>query len=123
MVYPAITVGEEIDATVVNMRFVKPLDQHLVLDMADTHELLVTIEENVVMGGAGSAVNELLAQNSRSTPVLNLGIPDEHVDHGTQQQQLASIGLDCDGIKRQIFSRLENVPGCVDSTPSITAVS
>jgi 1-deoxy-D-xylulose-5-phosphate synthase len=123
MVYPAITVGEEIDATVVNMRFVKPLDQHLVLDMADTHELLVTIEENVVMGGAGSAVNELLAQNSRSTPVLNLGIPDEHVDHGTQPQQLASIGLDSDGIKRQIFSRLENVPGCVDSTPSITAVS
>jgi 1-deoxy-D-xylulose-5-phosphate synthase len=123
MVYPAITVGEEIDATVVNMRFVKPLDQYLVLDMADSHELLVTIEENVVMGGAGSAINELLVQNSRRTPVLNLGIPDEHIDHGTQQQQLAAIGLDCDGIKRQIFTRLENVAEPVDSVPSITAVS
>jgi 1-deoxy-D-xylulose-5-phosphate synthase len=123
MVYPAITVGEEIDATVVNMRFVKPLDQYLVLDMADSHELLVTIEENVVMGGAGSAINELLVQNSRRTPVLNLGIPDEHIDHGTQQQQLTAIGLDCDGIKRQIFTRLENVAEPVDSVPSITAVS
>jgi len=123
MVYPAIAVGDEINTTVVNMRFVKPLDEQLVLDMADSHALLVTIEENVIMGGAGSAINELLMQHSRNTPILNLGIPDQHIDHGTQQQQLSAIGLDNDGIKQQIFSRLATMAEPEDSVPSITAVS
>ncbi len=106
MLTPAVEVGDALDATVVNMRFVKPLDEQLILTLADAYSLLVTVEENVVMGGAGSAVNEYLAKNNRHTAILNLGIPDKHLDQGSQQQQLAAIGLDAEGIKRQILSRL-----------------
>lgn len=106
MLAPAIEVGSALNATVVNMRFVKPLDEQLILTLADEYSLLVTIEENVVMGGAGSAVNECLANNNRQVVILNLGVPDEHLDQGTQQQQHAAIGLDVEGIKRQILARL-----------------
>ena len=109
MVSPALVVGEELDAIVVNMRFVKPLDEQLILSLADTCSLLVTIEENVVMGGAGSAVNECLAHNNRQVPILNIGIPDKHLEHGSQQQQLAAIGLDGAGIKQQILARLVRI--------------
>jgi len=105
MVYPCIEVGAELDATVVNMRFVKPLDETLILMLADSHELLVTVEENVIKGGAGSGVNECLHKHGRKIDVLNLGVPDQHLDHGTQQQQLADCGLDKDGIKRQIYDK------------------
>lgn len=105
MVTPAVEVGDALDATVVNMRFVKPLDESLILTLADTHSLLVTVEENVVLGGAGSAVNECLAKNRRAGAILNLGIPDKHLEQGSQAQQLAAIGLDVEGIKRQIQFR------------------
>ncbi len=107
MVYPAIEVGDELDCKVVNMRFVKPLDTALVLAMADSHSLVVTVEENVLMGGAGSAVNECLAENGRQTAVLNLGVPDRHVEHGSQQQQLEEIGLSVAGIRQRIVEKLE----------------
>jgi len=105
MVYPCIDVGGELDATVANMRFVKPLDEELIIMLADSHELLVTVEENVIKGGAGSGVNECLHKHSRKVDVLNLGVPDKHLDHGTQQQQLEDCGLDRDGIKRQISNK------------------
>ncbi len=104
MLSPALAVGEDLDATVVNMRFIKPLDEQLILTLAATCALLVTVEENVVMGGAGSAVNECLARHNCPVAVLNLGIPDQHLEHGSQQQQLAAIGLDATGIKRQILA-------------------
>ncbi len=107
MVYPAIEVGDELDCKVVNMRFVKPLDTALILAMADSHSLVVTVEENVLMGGAGSAVNECLAENGRQTAVLNLGVPDRHVEHGSQQQQLEEIGLSVAGIRQRIVEKLE----------------
>ena len=110
MLSTSLTVGEDLDATVVNMRFVKPLDEPLIMALAETCTLLVTIEENVVMGGAGAAVNECLAHNNRQVPVLNLGIPDQHLEHGSQQQQLAAIGLDAVGIKQQIMTRLTGLP-------------
>ena len=110
MLSTSLTVGEDLDATVVNMRFVKPLDEPLIMTLAETCTLLVTIEENVVMGGAGAAVNECLAHNNRQVPVLNLGIPDQHLEHGSQQQQLAAIGLDAVGIKQQIMTRLTGLP-------------
>jgi 1-deoxy-D-xylulose-5-phosphate synthase len=94
----ALQVGEEINATVVNMRFVKPLDEELISEMAATHDLLVTLEENAIAGGAGSGVNEHLATQELSTPILNLGLPDRYIDHGSQDQQLAACGLDKDGI-------------------------
>ena len=73
------------------------------MEMADAHSLLVTLEEHVVAAGAGSAVNEVLRRHNRSVEVLNLGLPDEHIGHGTQQEQLAGCGLDADGIKRRIL--------------------
>ena len=106
MVEPAMAVAADMDATVINMRFVKPLDEDAVVEMADSHSLLVTIEENVIMGGAGSAINECLARHGKHVPVLNIGVPDRHLEHGSQQQQLAEIGLDLAGIKSQILASL-----------------
>ncbi|MEJ2406008.1 MAG: 1-deoxy-D-xylulose-5-phosphate synthase [Candidatus Thiodiazotropha sp.] len=91
-------VADQIDATLANMRFVKPLDETLILELAQGHELLVTLEENVVAGGAGSAVNELLLAQSHAVPVLNLGLPDRYLDHATPQEQLSEAGLDVAGI-------------------------
>jgi 1-deoxy-D-xylulose-5-phosphate synthase len=88
------------------MRFVKPLDEALVLELARTHELLVTIEENAVMGGAGSAVVEALDAHGVAMPILHLGLPDRFVDHGDQAQLLASIGLDKAGVLAAIRARL-----------------
>ena len=98
----ALTVGEELNATVVNMRFVKPLDRDCVLELARTHELLVTVEENAVQGGAGSAVNECLAAASLAPAQLNLGLPDRFVEQGERAELLAEVGLDVDGLRRAI---------------------
>jgi 1-deoxy-D-xylulose-5-phosphate synthase len=87
-----------LDATVVNMRFVKPLDAETVLRVAASHEILVTLEDNAVLGGAGSAVNECLATHQVHVPVLNLGLPDAFLPHATRDQLLAECGLNADGI-------------------------
>lgn len=98
----ALDAGKALGATVVNMRFVKPLDEDIIRKLADSHQLLVTIEENVVAGGAGSAVNELLSHTQIATPCLNLGLPDHYIDHGSQTSLLAECGLDADGILSSI---------------------
>jgi 1-deoxy-D-xylulose-5-phosphate synthase len=100
MLKPALEAAESLDATVVNMRFVKPLDTAIVDEMARTHELLVTVEEHQVMGGAGSAVCEALAQ--RNVKILVLGLPDRFIDHGDPGRLLASVGLDAEGIRKSI---------------------
>jgi len=105
----ALQAAEQLDATVVDMRFVKPLDAELILHTASEHQLLVTVEENSVAGGAGSAVSELLAQEAVVMPVLHLGLPDQFVDHGSHQQQLSSIGLDAEQILCRIRQRLEGL--------------
>ncbi|NMZ70772.1 1-deoxy-D-xylulose-5-phosphate synthase [Pseudomonas peli] len=102
----ALKVGEVLDATVVDMRFVKPLDEALVRQLAASHELLVTIEENSVMGGAGSAVSEFLAHAGILKPVLHLGLPDYYVEHAKPAQMLAECGLDAAGIEAAIRARL-----------------
>jgi 1-deoxy-D-xylulose-5-phosphate synthase len=94
----ALEAADAIDATVVNMRFVKPLDTGMIEKMASSHELIVTVEENVLQGGAGSAVNEVLNALGGTVPTVNLGIPDSFIEHGNHQQQLADCGLDCAGI-------------------------
>jgi len=99
----ALTVGEELNATVVNMRFVKPLDRDLVLELGRTHELLVTVEENALQGGAGSAVLECLAAASLQVACLNLGLPDRFVEHGERTELLAECGLDAEGMRRAIL--------------------
>ena len=98
----ALTVGEALNATVVNMRFVKPLDRDLILELARSHELLVTVEENAIQGGAGSAVNECLMAANLTVPCLNLGLPDRFIDQGERAELLAECGLDADGLRRAI---------------------
>ncbi len=105
MLAPALVAGQALNATVVNMRFIKPLDESLVLKLAGTHELLVTVEENMVLGGAGSAVNECLAARGVMADCLNLGLPDRFVEHGERAELLADCGLDADGIRLAILQR------------------
>jgi 1-deoxy-D-xylulose-5-phosphate synthase len=107
MLKAALDAGAELDATVADMRFVKPVDADLASELAATHDLVVTIEENAVMGGAGSAVAEALAERSSPTPLLQLGLPDRFIDHGDQAQLLASVGLDRAGIVSAIRARLK----------------
>ena len=89
----AAQAAEALNATLVDMRFVKPLDEQLVLELATSHETLVTLEENAIMGGAGSGVNELLMAKRRPVPVLNLGLPDSFVSQGTREELRADLGL------------------------------
>ena len=106
----ALTAAEELDATVADMRFVKPLDTDLIDALADDHDLLVTLEENVIAGGAGSAVTEYLNQQNRWMPVLQLGLPDVFMDHGKHGQLLSDIGLDAPGIVASIRQRIAQLP-------------
>jgi 1-deoxy-D-xylulose-5-phosphate synthase len=102
----ALQAAEQLDATVVNMRFVKPLDEDLILSVAQHHDLLVTLEENVLLGGAGSAVNECLHAHACIISVLNLGLPDIFVEQGDRTTLLAHYGLDTAGILRAIARHL-----------------
>jgi 1-deoxy-D-xylulose-5-phosphate synthase len=108
MVHPALEAAEILDAAVVDMRFVKPLDTEIVLEMANECDLLVTIEDNARLGGAGSAVDEVLLGQHHAVPVLNLGLPDHFVEHGTREELLAQCGLDAAGILRAIQKRLRS---------------
>jgi 1-deoxy-D-xylulose-5-phosphate synthase len=109
MLKPALEAAAELNATVANMRFVKPLDRDLAFRLAATHDLVVTIEENVVAGGAGSAVGEALAADGLAVPLLMLGLPDRFVEHGDPAQLLADCGLDAAGIARAVRARLESL--------------
>jgi 1-deoxy-D-xylulose-5-phosphate synthase len=98
MVTPALLAGKRLAATVVNMRFVKPIDEALIMELAKTHDVFVTIEENVVSGGAGSAVNVFLQAQKILMPVLNIGLPDYFVEQGTREELLAECKLDSESI-------------------------
>lgn len=102
-------IAEKLDATLVNLRFVKPLDEELIARIAATHRALVTVEENVVAGGAGSAINECLAAHGHTTPTLNLGIPDRFIEHGSREDCLAAAGLDTGSVETAI-TRWWHVP-------------
>lgn len=102
----ALKVAERCNATVINMRFVKPLDEAMIVKMAKKHDLIVTLEENVILGGAGEGVMHCLQTHGISTPVLALGLPDHFVEHGTQDEMLSSIKLDSDSILRKIEEKL-----------------
>jgi 1-deoxy-D-xylulose-5-phosphate synthase len=98
----SLAVAEQLDATLADMRFVKPLDQALIRQLAENHDYLVTAEENALMGGAGSAVSEALAEMGIVKPVLHLGLPDRFVEQGDHAVLLARCGLDADGIETAI---------------------
>jgi 1-deoxy-D-xylulose-5-phosphate synthase len=101
----ALSVGADFGATVANMRFVKPLDEALVLELARSHAVIVTVEDNAVIGGAGSAVAELLESRNLQTPVLVLGLPDRFLEHASREQLLAEAGIDAAGIRAAIGKR------------------
>lgn len=117
MVHSALHAAEEFNATVANMRFVKPLDDDLVLQLAHSHELVVTVEENVVHGGAGSAVLECLHRHGLAPEVLQLGLPDRFVEHGDPGILLAEAGLTQDGIAAAIRNKISA------NTPRISIVT
>ncbi len=106
MLRPALEAGDILDADVVDMRFIKPLDERLILDMANQNDLIVTVEDNVIQGGAGSAVNEVLLAQQDQVRVLNLGLPDQFIEHGERDELLEQCGLDTTGILRAIRKRL-----------------
>ncbi len=107
----ALQVAEALDATLADMRFVKPLDEPLVRQLAEEHELLVTLEENSIMGGAGSAVGEYLSHLNLARPLLQLGLPDRYVEHAKPAVMLAECGLDARGIRQAIETRLQALAG------------
>ncbi len=106
MVNPALAAGDELNATVADMRFVKPIDRDLVFRLATTHDLIVTVEESVIAGGAGAAVAEALAADGVAVPMLHLGLPDHFVEHGDPHQLLVDCGLDAEGIANSVRERL-----------------
>ena len=107
MVKPALEASETLDATVVDMRFVKPIDEQLIRELAVSHQLIVTIEENVTMGGAGSAVNEFLTKANIKVATLNLGLPDKFLDHGKASDMLANVSLDRKGVIQSVQNKLD----------------
>jgi len=119
MLHPALAAAEELDATVANMRFVKPLDADLIRKLAREHDALVTVEENVVAGGAGSGVSELLAADGITVPMLHLGLPDRFVDHGDPAQLLAQVGLDAKGIAASITAHFGPHSGHFEADPRV----
>jgi 1-deoxy-D-xylulose-5-phosphate synthase len=115
LLYPALEVANRLDATVANMRFAKPLDAELVAELARTHDALVTLEDGCIMGGAGSAVTEALNAVGLSVPVLQLGLPDEFVEHGDPVKLMSLCGLDAAGIEASIVKRFGTKPTVVRS--------
>jgi 1-deoxy-D-xylulose-5-phosphate synthase len=109
MLQPALAVAEKIDATVVNMRWVKPLDVDMLKQIAETHDVLVTVEEGAIMGGAGSAVGEALQTLMLIKPLLQLGLPDVFIEHGDPVKLLSMQGLDALGIEASIGAFIQRV--------------
>ncbi len=122
MVQPALTVAKKLDATLANMRFIKPLDLSLLKELAASHQVLVTVEEGCSMGGAGSAIAEAMAEAGISKPLLILGLPDKFIDHGDPTVLLAQCGLDAAGIEASIRERFAELFTTI-STPKLAANS
>ena len=93
-------VAEKNNATVVDMRFAKPIDEKMIIDICNSHEYIFTVEDNAILGGAGSAVNEVVVKNSIQTKIVNLGVPDKMIPHGNQDDILSDLGLDVSGIMK-----------------------
>jgi 1-deoxy-D-xylulose-5-phosphate synthase len=110
MVTPALAAGEELDASVANMRFVKPIDRELIIELAREHSLLISVEENALIGGAGAEVARVLEEIHSPARLIRLGLPDRFIDHGDQARLLAEIGLDQAGIVRSARANQNHTP-------------
>lgn len=117
MLTPALSAGDVLDATVVDMRFIKPMDRELVCSLSQTHQLLVSVEENSLIGGAGAEVARLLEEANRTTPLLRLGLPDLFIDHGDSTVLLKELGLDADGLVKSIEQKLNTTKLASKSPP------
>ena len=117
MLTPALAAGDELDATVANMRFVKPIDEQLIVSLAREHSLLVSVEENALIGGAGSEVERIVQQHGLTVRCLRLGLPDHFIEHGDQASLLAEIGLDRDGIVNSVREQLAALPSRQEPQP------
>ncbi len=117
MVHTCVDIAAQLDATLVNMRFVKPLDMKLIESLSGAYDLIITVEENAIAGGAGSGVNEALAALGMNCTVLNIGIPDRFVEHGSREDCLVAAGLDADGVLAQIMRRLQSMGLAGTATP------
>jgi 1-deoxy-D-xylulose-5-phosphate synthase len=102
----AQAVGDELGATVVNMRFVKPIDEEMILNMAASHDLIVTVEENMIQGGAGEAVNQVLVENGVMQAIVNYGLPDRMIQHGSRDDMLNDVGMNKEGLMEFIQHHL-----------------
>ena len=109
LLYPALEVAEKLNATVVNMRWAKPLDEAMILQMAAKHNCFVTLEDACVMGGAGSAVGEFLQKSKLLKPLLSLGLPDQFIEHGDPAKLMAMQGLDASGIEKAILNHWPDI--------------
>ncbi|HET7662887.1 MAG TPA: transketolase C-terminal domain-containing protein, partial [Rhodanobacteraceae bacterium] len=109
MLAPAAELAAEFDATLANMRFVKPLDEALILELAKSHDAFVTLEDNAIAGGAGAAVAECLAAHGVTLPILHLGLPDTFLEHGSREEVLTMAGLDIDQLRQAIVARFPEV--------------
>jgi len=123
MVQTCVPIAERLDATLVNMRFVKPLDRDSILHAAEEHGCLITVEENALAGGAGSGVNEVLAAAGVTIPVLNIGLGDTFIDHGTREECLHQAGLDGAGVLSQIEHFLQSIAACAGAQNPTAKVS
>jgi 1-deoxy-D-xylulose-5-phosphate synthase len=121
MLYPALKAAEKLDATVVNMRWTKPLDTELLLQIASTHDALVSLEEGALMGGAGSAVGEALQAANLLMPLLSLGLADEFIEHGDPAYLLSLQGLDAAGIEASVRKRFASL--LATAAPALKAVA
>jgi len=121
LVTPALAAADELGASVADMRFVKPLDQELILDLARDHELLVTLEENAIAGGAGSAISELLAEHGQRVPCIHLGLPDRYIEHADHCAQLAACGLDAESIAARVRTELSALDGAREQPTALKA--
>jgi 1-deoxy-D-xylulose-5-phosphate synthase len=116
LLYPALEAAKALNATVVNMRWAKPLDTELLLQIAASHQALVTVEEGALMGGAGSAVLEALQDAQIQLPVLRLGVPDVFTDHGDPVKIMSALGLDAAGIEASVRGRFNHLLSADDKT-------
>ena len=107
MVEPCKEIADKLNATLIDMRFIKPLDRKAIKSAVEQHQYLVTVEENAIAGGAGSGINELVATLGKAIPILNIGLADNYIQHGTREECLQQAGLDTPGIFNQINTFLE----------------
>ena len=110
MLTPAMDAAEELDASVANMRFVKPIDRELIIELAREHSLLISVEENALIGGAGSEVARVLEEINSPVQFVRIGLPDRFIDHGDQARLLAEVGLDKDGIINTVRTHQSSTP-------------